>query len=120
MNTNITGIQQCGIGVSDALEAAHYYKEIFGFTAVVFDDVAEAHLMTRYTGNKIYKRRAILTMNMQGGGGLEMWQFKDRTPRLPSTKINPGDPGINALKIKLQKSRSRLHFYGRLYFSNRP
>jgi hypothetical protein len=30
--------------------------------------------MTQYTGNQEYKRRAILTMNLQGGG-FEIWQF---------------------------------------------
>ncbi len=111
MCTYITGIQQCGIGVKDALEAAHYYKEIFGFTAVVFDDVAEAHLMTQYTGNKIYKRRAILTMNMQGGGGLEMWQFSDRKPSPALQRIKAGDPGINAIKIKTRDVQLALEFF---------
>lgn len=107
----ITGIQQCGIGVKDAMEAARYYKEIFGFTAVVFDDVAEAHLMTQYTGNKIYKRRAILTMNMQGGGGLEMWQFSDRKPAPPPQMIHAGDLGINALKIKTRDIKQAFAFF---------
>jgi hypothetical protein len=35
---------------------------------LVLDDVANASLMVQYTGNQEYKRRAILTMNLQGGG----------------------------------------------------
>jgi hypothetical protein len=36
--------------------------------------------MTQYTGGSVYNRRAILTMNLQGGGGLEIWQYLDRVP----------------------------------------
>lgn len=42
----ITGIQQCGIGTRDAHEAALYYKELFGMDTLLFDDTAEAKLMT--------------------------------------------------------------------------
>lgn len=111
MSTFVTGIQQCGIGVLDANEAALYYKELFGFSAIVFDDVAEAHLMTRYTGGKIYKRRAILTMNMQGGGGLEMWQFTDRKPLAALQKMRAGDLGINAIKIKTKDIAAAYNFF---------
>ena len=100
MISYIAGIQQCGIGVADAMEAALYYKELLGFDCLVFDDTAEASLMTRYTGGKVYSRRALLIMNMQGGGGLELWQFLDRTPTPPRIKLSLGDLGIFAIKIK--------------------
>ncbi|MBC7868113.1 MAG: VOC family protein [Gloeobacteraceae cyanobacterium ES-bin-316] len=100
MQDLITGIQQCGIGTNNAHEAALYYKDLFGLDALVFDDTAEASLMKAYTGNRIYKRRALLTMNMQGGGGFELWQFINREATAAATPIRFGDIGIFAIKIK--------------------
>lgn len=107
----ITGIQQIGIGTADAGEAALYYSELMGFTALVFDDVAEATLMTRYTGGKVWKRRAMLTMNMQGGGGLELWQYLDREPA--AKKIAPvyGDLGIFAIILKVKNLAMAYDFW---------
>ncbi len=89
-----------GIGVSDAYAAFEWYKKYFGFTTVVFEDVAEASLMYRYTGGQIHQRYAVLAMNMQGGGGLEIWQYTSRRPK--AAKENPvlGDFGIFAIRIK--------------------
>lgn len=111
MSVYISGIQQCGIGVVDAAEAALYYKELLGFDCLVFDDIAEASLMTNYTGNSIYSRRAILTMNMQGGGGLELWQFMDRTPSSPKQKVRIGDIGISVIKIKTRNIEKAFSFF---------
>ncbi len=100
MENLITGIQQCGIGTHNAHEAALYYKKLFGLDALVFDDTAEAVLMKSYTGNNVQKRRAILTMNMQGGGGFELWQFISREPVACSHALRLGDLGLFAIKIK--------------------
>ncbi len=96
----ITGIQQIGIGVTNAGAAALSYKMLFGFGALVFDDTSEAKLMTRYTGGEVRSRRALLTLNMQGGGGLEVWQSLDRKPALPAVKPKWGDLGICAAILK--------------------
>ncbi len=111
MSLYISGIQQCGIGVVNASEAALYYKELLGFDCLVFDDIAEASLMTKYTGNKIYSRRAILTMNMQGGGGLELWQFMNRTPLAPKQKVTRADIGISVIKIKTRNIEKAFAFF---------
>lgn len=100
MSDFITGIQQVGIGVQDADHAKYMYRNLFGMNALVFDDIAEARLMTRYTGDTIHKRRAILTMNMNGGGGFEIWQFLSRTPSNHQQQIQLGTIGINTVKIK--------------------
>ena len=100
MEQFITGIQQVGIGVQDADHAKYLYRTLFGMNALVFDDIAEARLMTQYTGDTTHKRRAILTMNMNGGGGFEIWQFLSRTPSLNETQLQWGMPGINSVKIK--------------------
>lgn len=120
MSVNITGIQQVGIGVVNADEAKYLYRNLFGMDVLVFDDEAEAKLMTRYTGNQSYKRRAILTMNLKGGGGFEIWQYLDRRPvDLPRNFIW-GAPGINAVKIKtscIHTARAKLASYPTLKIS---
>jgi catechol 2,3-dioxygenase-like lactoylglutathione lyase family enzyme len=100
MNELITGIQQVGIGVTDIDTAWTFYRSHFCMDVPVFDDEAEAGLMTRYTGNEIHSRRALLALNMNGGGGFEIWQFKSRTPEKAGFSILPGDLGINAVKLK--------------------
>lgn len=120
MSLHITGIQQVGIGVVNADQAKYLYRNLFGMDVLVFDDEAEAKLMTRYTGNQSYKRRAILTMNLKGGGGFEIWQYLNRTPvHLPKDAIY-GSPGINAVKIKtscIHTARAKLTSYPSLKIS---
>ncbi len=96
----ITGIQQIGIGVKDANQAKYIYRDLFGMDVLVFDDVKEANLMTQYTGNTVHQRQAILALNLQGGGGFEIWQFKSRTPSEYNQVPLLGDFGIYAAKIK--------------------
>ncbi len=100
MSQIITGIQQVGIGVTDINDAWAWYRTMFGTDVPVFDDVAEAKLMTRYTGDEVHSRRAVLALNMNGGGGFEIWQFKSREPVHCSFQHLLGDLGINAVKIK--------------------
>lgn len=100
MENLITGIQQVGIGVEDADEAKILYRDLFGMNVLVFDDIAHANLMSKYTGGEIHKRRAILSLNMKGGGGFEIWQFLDRTPASKVSLPRLGDLGIFALKLK--------------------
>ncbi len=50
MKELITGIQQVGIGVINANEAKNLYKDLFGMDVLIFEDKAEASLMTKYTG----------------------------------------------------------------------
>ncbi|WP_298391950.1 VOC family protein [Flavobacterium sp.] len=110
MHQYLSGVQQIGIGVTDVEKAMHTYKHLFGMDVLIFDDVAPASLMTQYTGNQVYNRRAILTMNLKGGGGLELWQFLNRTPQV-TTEVKLGDLGISAAIIKtdsLEKSHKRL------------
>ena len=96
----ISGIQQIGIGVKNAPECLYKYAKLFAMDALVFDDVSEASLMTQYTGGKVYQRQALLSLNMQGGGGFELWQFKNRLPLEPLHQLHFGDIGIYAAKIK--------------------
>ena len=98
----ISGIQQVGIGVSDAERAWSWYRKNFGMDVPVFKDSATASLMTRYTGNRAEDRYAILAMNMQGGGGFEIWQFTSRSPQKSAVQHQLGDTGVFATKLKTQ------------------
>lgn len=110
MKDLITGIQQVGIGVTNAAEAKHLYKDLFGMNVLIFEDRAEASLMTKYTGSQVHKRHAILSMNLSGGGGFEIWQFTSRTP-VKQTTPRFGDIGIFAAKIKSENIKAaHAHF----------
>ncbi len=96
----ISGIQQIGIGVSNVHEAWKWYRENFGVDIRVFEESAVAGFMLPYTGGVTQSRHAALAVNLQGGGGFEIWQYTGRTP-LPATfEIQLGDLGIFSAKIK--------------------
>ena len=96
----ISGIQQVGIGVSNLQEAWKWYRENFGVDVRVFEEKEKAGLMINYTGGEIRSRHAVMALNLQGGGGFEIWQYTDRTPVAPEFEIKLGDLGIFAVKIK--------------------
>lgn len=104
----ISGVQQVGIGVKDVTEAWSWYRRVLGFDVPVFDDSSQAKLMTPYTGGEIRSRRALMALNLSGGGGLEIWQFTDRVPKPCSFKQEPGDLGIFAIRFKTS-SISKAH-----------
>ncbi len=111
MKPIISGIQQVGIGVADAEEAFRWYKKFFGTDVVVFKDSATASLMQQYTGNQPHERFAILAMNMQGGGGFEIWQYTSRTPAAAENQLLLGDLGIYSVKIKSPDVQAAYNFY---------
>jgi len=101
----ISGIQQIGIGVPNVREAWKWYKQNFGVDIRMFEDSAVAEHMLPYTGGKPQKRHAALALNLQGGGGFEIWQYVERTPLSPKFDIQLGDLGIFAAKIKCHNAR---------------
>lgn len=100
MRKTFNGIQQIGIGVTDAKAVFNWYRKNLGFDILVFKDESKATLMTRYTGDVVQDRYAMLAMNMTGGGGLEIWQFKTRKPKPPNRTILLGDLGIHTMKVR--------------------
>ena len=115
MKPIIAGIQQIGIGVKDVREASKWYLEHFGMDIKVLEDSATADKMTIYTGGEAHQRTARIMLNMRGGGGFEIWQFRSREPQSPDFEIKIGDFGINAAKVKsadVEKSYSFLKAKG--------
>ncbi len=100
MQKNICGIQQVGIGVKDAKEAWKWYRGAFGMDISVFEDTATARLMHHYTNGKDCERFAALAMNMEGGGGFEVWQHTQMEPKPPVFEVQLGDTGIFITKMK--------------------
>jgi catechol 2,3-dioxygenase-like lactoylglutathione lyase family enzyme len=99
-NFLICGIQQIGIGVTNLNEAWEWYRKHFGMDIRMFEEAAYAEYMLPYTGNQPQKRHAVLAINMQGGGGFEVWQYMERTPLASSFTPEIGDLGINICKMK--------------------
>lgn len=83
----IYGIQQVGVGVTDAKEAFRWYAKHLGADLLVFDDHNVAKDMARYMGGQSRAKHAILAMNHNGGGGFEIWQYSDRAPKASNFNI---------------------------------
>ncbi len=106
----ISGIQQLGIGVSDVHEAWTWYRKHLGVDIPIFEEKAEANLMLPYTGGRPHQRHAVLCVNGQGGGGLEIWQYTSRKPKAAATALQLGDLGIAIAKYKSRNLRASYDF----------
>ena len=111
MKTIICGIQQMGIGVPNVAESWKWYRKFFGVNVKVFEEAAEAPLMTRYTGGIVHSRTATLALSMEGGGGFEIWQFTSRNTEKPSFEVQLGDYGLYACKIKSRDVASSFEYF---------
>ncbi|MBK7626451.1 MAG: VOC family protein [Bacteroidales bacterium] len=107
----ISGIQQMGIGVMNLAEAWKWYIDQFGMDIRVFEEEAVANLMLPYTGGEPRKRHAVLALNLQSGGGFEIWQYKGRDPLKIKEQIMIGDLGIIACKMKVRSVQDTLNKY---------
>lgn len=100
MAKQINGIQQLGVGVENLQDGFKWYRQNFGMDILVFDEKAVAKLMLAHTDGKERERHAVLALNMQGGGGFEVWQHTGKKPATPTFEIQLGDLGIAIGKIK--------------------
>jgi uncharacterized glyoxalase superfamily protein PhnB/catechol 2,3-dioxygenase-like lactoylglutathione lyase family enzyme len=106
MSARINGIQQLGVGVENLNEAWKWYREHFAMDIRMFEEEATAELMLAHTDGKPRKRHAVLALNMQGGGGFEIWQHTGKIPEPPRFVIQLGDLGINIGKIKTENVKA--------------
>ena len=95
----ISGIQQIGVGTIDFRKSWNWYIEMFGIDVRILEDDTVAERMLPYTGGKSWKRHACIAMNLQGGGGFEIWQYSNRKPTPCPFTIAVGDLGIFAAKL---------------------
>ena len=103
MERVISGIQQVGIGVTDLHEAWKWYRKHLSMDIRIFEDKAIAKLMLPHTEGLERERHASLALNMQGGGGFEIWQHTGKVPEPHKFEIKVGDFGIFSAKIKTYK-----------------
>ncbi|NLV19915.1 MAG: VOC family protein [Bacteroidetes bacterium] len=108
---NICGIQQVGIGVKELTEAWRWYIQNFGMDCRIFEDKSEARLMLPYTGGEARSRHAVLAINLQSGGGFEIWQYKGREPKMIEEEIQLVDKGILACKMKVENVSQAYSFF---------
>jgi len=109
----IGGIQQIGVGVKSIEEAWNWYIKMLGMDCRIFEEEAEAKLMLPYTGGVPQKRHAVLALNLQSGGGFEVWQYKGREPREITEDIRIGDLGILICKIKVKNIDEAYSFFSK-------
>ena len=109
----ICGLQQVGVGVKDAKESWKWYRKYFGIDIPVVDAVGVAERMLPYTGGKPQPRYAILAINLQGGGGLEIWEPRGRALNYPPKQPQLGDLGIFITKIKSRDVQATYDFFRR-------
>lgn len=100
MAKRLNGIQQLGVGVIDVQEGFTWYKKHFGMDIKMFEEAAMAELMLPHTNGLPRERHAILALNMQGGGGFEVWQHTGKKPTPQTFEVQIGDLGISIGKVK--------------------
>ncbi len=96
----VSGIQQVGVGCSRFEESWRWYIDMFQMDVRVLEDDTVAERMLPYTGGQAQKRHACVAINLQGGGGFEIWQYSERTPQPVDFEVQVGDLGIFCAKIK--------------------
>ncbi len=96
----ISGIQQIGIGNVSVYDTWEWYRVHLGMDVPVFDEAAEAALMLPYTGGEPRSRHAVLALNLNGGGGAEIWQYTTRVAQPAKFEIQLGDLGFFCAKFK--------------------
>jgi catechol 2,3-dioxygenase-like lactoylglutathione lyase family enzyme len=111
MKKIICGIQQMGIGVPNVENSWKWYRHFFGVNVKVFEEAAEAPLMTRYTGGIVHSRTATLALSMEGGGGFEIWQFTSRPTEKAAFAIQAGDFGLYSCKIKSRNVKETFDYF---------
>ncbi|MBK9192118.1 MAG: VOC family protein [Crocinitomicaceae bacterium] len=111
MEKIICGIQQMGIGVPDVQSIWKWYREMFGVDVRIFEEAAEAPLMTRYTGEEVHRRTATLALSMESGGGFEIWQFTSRPTCKADFPIQLGDLGTYSCRIKSKDVQASYNYH---------
>lgn len=100
VNYTIAGIQQIGVGTEDMKASEKWMADMFQANIKILEDNTVAERMLPYTGNVPQKRHACININLQGGGGFEIWQYSERKPVPPAFDIQTGDLGFFAAKLK--------------------
>ena len=85
----VSGIQQVGVGTTSVYKSWKWYADMFGVDIRILEDDTVAERMLPYTGGQAQKRHAAIAVNLQGGGGFEIWQYSERRRTRPRAQGNP-------------------------------
>lgn len=107
----IRGLQQIGIGVKNADESFYWYKKHLGADIKVIDKTGKSEIVSSHSAQKGWDRRTVMAINLQGGGGLEMWQHLSKESKSASADFLLGDIGINVCKIKCLDIEKAYYWY---------
>ena len=94
------GIMQMGVGTEDFYATERWLYDMFQADVQILEDDTIAERMLPYTGNSPQRRHACINCNLQGGGGFEIWQYKERKPIPADFDIQVGDLGFFTAKVK--------------------
>ena len=96
-----------GVGVPNVENIWKWYRKWFHNDVKIFEEAAEAPLMINYTGGKVQSRTATLAINMNGGGGFEIWQYTSKNTEKANFEIQLGDLGLFACRMKCRNVSSQ-------------
>ncbi|MDY6327302.1 MAG: VOC family protein [Bacteroidales bacterium] len=99
-NFSLVGIQQVGVGTENMLDSWKWYADMFQMNVRVLEDDTIADRMLPYTSGRPEKRHACIAANLQGGGGLEIWQYSERKPVPLDFDVQVADLGVFVTKLK--------------------
>jgi catechol 2,3-dioxygenase-like lactoylglutathione lyase family enzyme len=77
----------------------------------ILDDENVADIMAQFMGGEPRKKRAVIAINMQGGGGFEIWQHTGRQPATKQEPVQIGDLGIIGCKMKTKDVNKTLNAF---------
>jgi catechol 2,3-dioxygenase-like lactoylglutathione lyase family enzyme len=95
----ITAFQHVGMGVHDAGKTYKFYKDILGFKVKLNDHTSYMKEMEPIVG-ALVEMRAIMAMNVMGGGVIELIEHTSTKPMEPERPTRWGDLGYFELGIK--------------------
>ena len=107
----IQGIQHLGVGVPNHEQAWKWYRKFFGLDIPLFNDEAEAPLMTIYTKGDVISKRAAMVLNIKGGCAMEIVCPSTFKAQHSKVEHQLGDLGIDVGFIKAPNVEQAFHFF---------
>ena len=111
MSFTIHGIQHLGVGVPNHEASWKWYRKFFGMDIPLFNDEAEAPLMTIYTKGKVISKRAAMILNIKGGCAMEVVSPSTFQATHSKEKLQLGDLGIFVGFIKTPNVQEAFNFF---------
>ena len=111
MSFTIHGIQHLGVGVPNHEVSWRWYRKFFGMNIPLFNDEAEAPLMTIYTKGKVISKRAAMVLNIKGGCAMEIVSPTTFKAAPSELKLQLGDLGIFIGMVKTSDIQKAFNFF---------